>query len=65
MALPLGTLPVDAFSVGLRPMQKPVDDVELPGQIVRIHVNGTSSYGVMFRPLDTTTERKLRRIANG
>jgi len=65
VALPLGTLPVEIFSVGLRPMQKPGDDLELQGQIVRIHLNGAASYGVQFRPLEPGVERKLRRIANG
>ena len=65
VTLPLGTLPVEPFTVSLRPMQKPGDDLELQGQIVRIHLNGAASYGVQFRPLEPAVERKLRRIANG
>ncbi len=65
VTLPLGTLPVEAFTVGLRPMQKPVDDIEIPGMIVRYHLNGSATYGVEFHKLETGLEKKLRRIANG
>ncbi len=65
VTLPLGTLPVEPFSVGLRPMQKPVDDIEIPGQIVRFHPNGGTSFGIEFKSLEPGLERKLRRIATG
>jgi transcriptional regulator with XRE-family HTH domain len=63
VALPLGSLPVEPFTIALRPMQKPVDDLELQGQIVRIHGNGTMCYGIQFAAVDSTVEKKLRRIA--
>jgi transcriptional regulator with XRE-family HTH domain len=63
VALPSGALPVEPFSVGLRPMQKPGDDVEIPGHIVRFNVNGAISFGVAFSALDAGMEKKLRRIA--
>ena len=65
VTLPMGTLPVEAFTVGLRPMQKPVDDIEIPGMIVRYHFNGVPSYGVEFRKLESPLEKKVRRIATG
>ncbi|HLF94779.1 MAG TPA: PilZ domain-containing protein [Planctomycetota bacterium] len=65
VTLPLGTLPVEPFTVGLRPMQKPVDDIEIPGMIVRYHLNGQATYGVEFQKLESLLEKKLRRIANG
>ncbi len=65
VTLPLGTLPVEPFTIGLRPMQKPVDGLEIPGQIVRIHANGSTSYGVQFQKIDSATEKKLRRVALG
>jgi hypothetical protein len=46
-------------------MQKPVDDIELQGQIVRLNANGTTTFGVQFGKLDVTVEKKLRRISNG
>jgi hypothetical protein len=64
VTLPLGSLPVEPFSVGLRPMQKPVDDIEIPGQIVRFHFNGSASYGVQFQKLEVGLEKKLRRISS-
>ena len=65
VALPTGALPVTPFSVGIRPMQKPVDDIELQGQIVRLNANGSTSFGVQFGKLDVAVEKKLRRISNG
>jgi len=64
VTLPTGTLPVEPFSVGLRSMQKPIEGVEIRGQIVRFHLNG-ASFGVQFAPLEPALEKKLRRIANG
>ena len=65
VALPTGSLPVTPFSVGLRPMVKPVDDIELQGKIVRLYANGTTSFGVQFGSLDGTVEKKLKRISTG
>jgi hypothetical protein len=61
--LPLGSLPVEPFTVGLRPMMKPVDDLDLQGHIVRLHMKGTISFGIEFRALGASVARKLRRIA--
>ena len=63
LALPLGSIPVEPFTVSLRPMQKPIEDLELPGQIVRINSSSTVSYGIEFRSLESGTEKKLRRLA--
>ena len=65
VALPTGSLPVTPFTVGIRPMQKPADDLELQGQIVRLNANGATSFGVQFGKLDVIAEKKLRRISNG
>ncbi len=65
VTLPLGSLPVEPFSVGLRPMQKPVDDIEIPGRIVRIHPNDTVCFGIDFTKLDAAVQGKLRRFSRG
>ena len=65
VALPLGSLPVQPFSVGLRPMQRPIDDVEIPGRIVRIHPNDSVSFGIDFLRLDPDIQGKLRRYSRG
>jgi transcriptional regulator with XRE-family HTH domain len=65
VTLPLGSLPVEPFSVGLRPMQRPVDDLEIPGKIVRIHPTETVSYGIDFSEADQTLQGRLRRFARG
>ena len=54
-----------AFTVALRPMQRPADDIQIQGQIVRLNANGVTSFGVQFGKLDVAIEKKLRRIANG
>lgn len=63
VTLPTGALPVTPFTVGIRPMQKPVDDIEIQGQIVRLHANGSTDFGVQFGKIDSSIEKKLRRIA--
>lgn len=65
VALPTGALPVSPFSVGIRPMQKPVDDIEILGQIVRLNANGATTFGIQFGKLESAIEKKLRRISNG
>jgi len=55
VALPLGSLPVEPFSVGLRPMQRPLDDQEISGHIVRIHPEETVSYGIDFSKAHQTS----------
>lgn len=63
VTLPTSSFPVDPFSVSIRPMQKPVDDLQLTGRIVRMHLNGSASYGIDFGRLDSSTEKKLRKFA--
>lgn len=62
LATPMGAIPTESFTVTLRPMQQPLTEVELPGRIVRIHINGTTSYGIEFAGLDSEVARKLRRV---
>ena len=63
LALPTSAFPVTPFRVGIRPMQKPVDDSEISGQIVRLNANGSTTFGVQFGKLDDAVEKKLRRIS--
>ncbi len=63
VTLPLGSIPAEPFAVGLKPMQKPVDGVEIPGRIVRIHPNDSASYGIEFINVPPEVQGKLRRIA--
>ena len=63
LATPLGSLPTEPFSVTLRPMQKPLDDLELSGHIVRLNMNGAVTYGLEFTRLDPAAARRLRRVA--
>jgi c-di-GMP-binding flagellar brake protein YcgR len=43
-------------------MQKPYDDMELSGKIVRLHMNGSTTFGVEFTKLDPLAARKLKRV---
>ena len=63
VALPTSAFPVTPFRVGIRPMQKPVDDIEIQGHIVRLNANGGTTFGVQFGKLDEAVEKKLRRIS--
>lgn len=63
VTLPLGSLPVDPFTVGLRPMQKPLDGLEIPGRIVRFHPGEGVSFGIEFGGLDPEAQDRLRRFA--
>jgi transcriptional regulator with XRE-family HTH domain len=63
LATPLGSLPTEPFTVTLKPMQKPLDELELSGRIVRLNQNGAISYGVEFSKLDAAVARKLKRVA--
>ena len=63
LATPLGSLPTEPFTLTLRPMQKPLDDMELSGHIVRLHMNGATTFGIEFSKLDSAAVRKLKRVA--
>ena len=63
LATPLGSFPTEPFSVTLRPMQKPFDDLELSGHIVRLNMNGAVTYGLEFSRLDPAAARRLKRVA--
>src|SRR5262245_23108531 len=58
LATPLGSLPTEPFTLTLRPMQKPLDDLELTGHIVRLNMNGVTTFGVEFAKLDSAASRK-------
>ena len=63
LATPLGALPTEPFTLSIKPMQKPLDEMELTGKIVRLNMNGSISYGVEFSKLDAGYVRKLKRVA--
>lgn len=63
LALPLASLPAEPFWIRIKPMQKPAEDVDLPGHIVRFHPRGMTGYGIDFEQLDTGAEKKIRRIS--
>ncbi len=63
LATPLGSLPIEPFTVQLRPMQKPLDEMELSGHIVRLNTNGAVTFGVEFSHLEPSAARKLKRVA--
>jgi len=62
VALPQGTLPTEPFTVALRPMQKPLEDVELSGRVVRLLVNGSLQFGIEFGKVDAAVQKKLKKV---
>lgn len=62
VALPQGTLPTEPFTVGLKPMQKPLEELELTGRVVRLFTNGAVQYGIEFVRVDATAQKKLRKV---
>jgi transcriptional regulator with XRE-family HTH domain len=65
VTLPMKSLPVGPFTVGLHLARKPADDVEISGRIVRLNLNDSLTYGIAFEKLDPAVEKKFRRITNG
>ena len=63
ITLPRAAFPVDPFTVGLRPMQKPADGIELRGRVVRLHQNGSLGFGIDFMKPEPAAEKKLRKLA--
>lgn len=58
-----GTLPTVPFTLTLKPMQEPLEGMELSGRIVRLHMNGATTFGVEFSKLDAVAAKKLKRVA--
>lgn len=66
VTLPTGSLPVDSFSVTLRPKAaKDAEAVEVRGRIVRYQGHGVAGYGIEFGALERGQQLRLQRIANG
>jgi len=57
--LPSGTLPAEPFSVALRPLVKPLEEVYLPGQVVRLEANGGMAYGIRFENVEAHGLKRL------
>ncbi len=62
VALPLGNFPTEPFTVALRVMAKPLDDVEISARVVRLYMNGSITYGVEFLKVDPNLQKKLRKV---
>lgn len=62
IALPQGNIPTEPFTVAIKPMQKPLDDCEFVGKVVRMLSNDTLSYGVEFTKMDPQVLKKLRKL---
>ena len=62
VALPQGSLPVEPFTITLKPMVEPLETVEIPGRIVRLYADGQASFGIDFQKLDGPAARKLKKL---
>jgi transcriptional regulator with XRE-family HTH domain len=59
LQLPTGTFPAGAFSVRIRPLAKPLDEIEIHGEVVRL---SGGDYGIRFGKLDGTHARRLGKF---
>jgi transcriptional regulator with XRE-family HTH domain len=64
IALPQNTLPTEPFTVTLRPMVGPLDDIELRGRIVRLDMEQSTSFGIDFGKVDTAVLKRIKKITN-
>jgi len=62
VALPLGNLPTEPFTVSIKPMHKILEGVEIPGRVVRMATNGSTSYGIEFLKADPAVQKRLRKL---
>jgi c-di-GMP-binding flagellar brake protein YcgR len=61
VSLPQGALPLDPFIVRLNPRTRPLNEVELKGEIVRMETNGRMKFGVRFLPMEKEDLRSLEK----
>lgn len=62
VALPQGTFPTEPFTIVMRLMQKPLEDVEVTGRVVRLHQNGVLAFGIEFLKVDAGLQKRIRRV---
>ena len=63
--LPQNALPVDPFFVRLNPRNRPLNEIELKGEIVRMDNKGRTKYGIRFLPMEKEDLQHLKKaIAN-
>ncbi len=60
--LPQNALPVDPFVVRLNPRSRPLNEVELKGEIVRMDTNGRTRYGIRFLPMAKEDLKHLKKV---
>ena len=64
LSLPMGTLPVDPFTLSIRPLRKSLKSLEIQGKIVRIVQKDGVAFGVLFDGLDADARRRLQKISS-
>lgn len=65
VALPMGTIPLEPFTLAIRPVARPWNTVTLPARIVRVLMEDGVGFGVRFEPLDGPAKEKLERMMAG
>lgn len=60
--LPRKTIPAKPFSVGLRPADRRLSGIEIPGRMLRITSTVTACYAIDFSDLEPHVRRSLRSI---
>ncbi len=62
LELPTGTLPVGAFAVSLRPLERSFEELVLSGRVVRMDVESGMAYGIAFAGLEDGRAKRLGRL---
>ncbi len=60
--LPQNALPIDPFFVRLNPRNRPLNEIELKGEIVRMENKGRTKYGIRFLPMEKEDLNHLKKI---
>lgn len=61
--LPSGTFPAKPFLLTLCPSGKPLENLELKGQVVRLHANDSLELGIAFEESPPQLARKIRKLS--
>ena len=64
VTLAQGSIPVDPFTIVIRPTRKPANGQSLPGRIIRLLMGEETGFGVRFEGLEKEAKRDLERITS-
>lgn len=63
ITLPQGNIPLEAFTIRVRPAAKTLEEMELPGRVVRLMTDEGVGFGVSFDSIDSAVQRRLLKLS--